>query len=112
MPGTEDIAAGQVWWAAPDPTVGREQTGRRPVVLISGDLYNKTVTTLVLAIPLTTSDRGWPNHIEISGMPRRAWAMTEQVRAVSRSRLISQIATATPHELDQLRQWVGDYLVD
>ncbi|SYZ34461.1 toxin MazF [Propionibacterium australiense] len=52
-----NLAAGQVHWARPDPGVGREQTGRRPVVVVSGDPYHEIATTLVITVPVTSVDR-------------------------------------------------------
>ena len=48
------------------------------------------VTTLVIALPITTVDRGWPNHIPVegpSGLTLPSWIMTEQPRTLSRDRL-------------------------
>lgn len=112
MPGSDGVSSGQIWWARPDSSVGREQRGRRPVVIVSGELYNDTVTTLVLAAPITTTDRGWRNHVHLAGLPQPSWAMTEQVRAISRDRLVDLIGTATPSELRAIRGWVTDYLLD
>jgi mRNA-degrading endonuclease toxin of MazEF toxin-antitoxin module len=39
---------GEVWWAEMGPTIGREQSGRRPVVI-----YRK-VEDLIVSVPLTT----------------------------------------------------------
>ena len=52
-----DLAPGDVLWVAPDPTVGREQSSRRPAVLISGIDYLNTVETLAIVVPVTSVDR-------------------------------------------------------
>uniref|UniRef100_UPI0025C0FC86 type II toxin-antitoxin system PemK/MazF family toxin n=1 Tax=Galactobacter sp. TaxID=2676125 RepID=UPI0025C0FC86 len=82
-----ELNAGEVWWAKPDPAIGREQSGRRPVVIVAGEEYLSTVTTSALVVPVTTTDRGWPNHIRLdTALQRPSWAMTEQVKTIPRSR--------------------------
>jgi mRNA interferase MazF len=110
-----ELTPGEVFWAAPDATVGREQAGRRPVLIVAGELYLTTVTTLALVVPMTKTDRGWPNHVRVEGatdLPQPTFAMTEQIRAISRERLIRPAGHVTPACLDQVRMWLRDYLAD
>ena len=109
-----ELSPGDVHWAKPDRSlVGREQSGRRPVLVVSNDLYLTTVTTLALVVPLTSVDRGWDNHVRIDlpAMSRPSFAMTEQVRAVSRQRLGNPVGRISPSTLEAVRVWIGDYLV-
>ena len=62
-----DLIPGSVFWAKPDPTIGVEQTGRRPYIAVAGKRYLENVTNLVLAVPTTTKLRGWPNNVKVSG---------------------------------------------
>lgn len=110
-----ELISGEVWWARPDPGIGREQGGRRPVVVLSGALYNEAVTTLALIAPISTKDRNWPNHVELRGpvgLDAPSFAMTEQVRAISRERLERRAGQVTLECAEELRRWVRDYLVD
>lgn len=110
-----ELTPGDVWWARPDPATGREQAGRRPVLVVAGEDYLMTVTTLFLAVPLTTTDRGWPNHVRLRGevgLTQASFAMTEQVRAVSRERLTSRVGAASGSCLAEVRGWIVDYLTD
>ena len=90
----------------------REQAGRRPVLVVSNDLYLATVTTLALVVPLTTIDRGWDNYVRMdlpaSTVPR--FAMTEQVRVVARERLGDSLGRVPPTTLEAVRVWIIDYL--
>ena len=69
---------------------GREQSGRRPVLVVASASYLRTVTGLVIVVPITSVDRHWPNHIDLKecGLPRLSWAMTEQPRTLGRERLV------------------------
>ena len=107
------VEPGEVWWALPDPAVGREQSGRRPVLIVSNERFHTTVTTLVIAVPVTTKDRGWPNHVELNagaGMEQRSFAMTEQVRTISRQRLAKKIGVVEGTVLRNVREWLLDYI--
>ena len=107
------VDAGEVWWALPDPAVRREQSGRRPVLIVSNEQFHRTVTTLVVVVPVTTKDRGWPNHVELNagaGMEQRSFAMTEQVRTISRQRLTKKIGVVEGSVLRNVREWLLDYI--
>lgn len=107
-----DLSPGELVWAAPDPTIGREQAGRRPALVVAGDDYLATIDTLVVVVPLTTVDRGWPNHIIVHGgdLPERSWAMTEQVRTISRRRIVGKAGNADDTTLIAARSWIRDFL--
>ena len=54
-------------WIELDPVRGREQSGRRPALVVASDLYLEQADTLMIIVPATTTDRGWPNHIPVRG---------------------------------------------
>ncbi len=103
---------GEIWWAQPDSTVGREQFGRRPVLIVSNEQYHQVVTTLVITVPLTTTDRGWSNHVRVcpEGLGRASFAMTEQVRTISRQRLVERIGRVDSQTMAEVRMWISDWI--
>jgi mRNA interferase MazF len=108
-----DLAPGAVAWASLEPVRGREQGGHRPVLVIASTGYLEAVTTLAIVLPITTVDRGWPNHIRVEGLndlERPSWIMTEQPRTVARDRLTRISGHVTPACLDAVRVWLGDFL--
>jgi mRNA interferase MazF len=107
-----DLSPGDVVWVAPDPVVGREQAGRRPAVVVSGHDYLDIVTTLAIVVPITSVDRGWPNHValEAAELTQPSWAMTEQVRTVSRRRVAGRAGRVSASTLAEVRGWVRDFL--
>lgn len=107
-----DLSPGDVVWVQPDRTIGREQAGRRPALVIASTDYLATVDTLAIVVPITTVDRGWPNHIPIRGtdLPQACWAMSEQVRTVSRDRILSRAGSVDDQTLGTVRRWVRDFL--
>lgn len=110
MPTSPDLAPGDVVWAELDPTVGREQGGRRPVVVVASRGFLDVVDTLAIVVPVTSADRSWPNHVRLSQLGRPSFAMTEQVRAMSRNRLHGVLGRASPQELADIRRWLRDFL--
>lgn len=107
-----ELRQGAVVWAWLDPAVGRGQAGRRPVVVASSDGYIDIVTSLLVVVPISRSDRGWPNHVRLSGVPAlpESFAMSEQPRTVSRERLGDQIGQVDESCLAEVKQWLADFL--
>lgn len=108
-----ELSAGSVVWAHLDPVKGREQGGHRPFLLLSSKLFHVTVTELVIGLPITTTDRGWPNNVAIrgpSGLIKPSWAMTEQIRAISRDRVTGVAGRVSVETLEEVRQWLADFL--
>jgi mRNA interferase MazF len=108
----EALAPGDVVWAQPEIAVGREQAGRRPALVVAGAGYLQTVDTLALVTPITAVDRGWPNHIEVFGseLEQRSWTMSEQVRTISRERVVGRAGRANDATLAAVRSWLADFL--
>lgn len=87
------IKRGNVFIADLDPTVGSEQYGRRPVVILSNDLNNKYSPTILVA-PLTKilKKTKLPTHIMIRKnyfLKYDSLILLEQIRTIDKSRLIS-----------------------
>jgi len=107
------LIPGAIVWADLDPVRGREQGGRRPLLVVSSDIHLELVTRLVSVIPITSRNRHWPNHIPISsdaGLGQESWAMTEQVRTIARERISSRAGTLSAQSLADVRMWLGDFL--
>jgi mRNA interferase MazF len=87
-------ARGEVWVVDLDPTLGREQAGRRPALVVSASAFNAGPADLVVVVPLTASDRRIPLHVRIEppegGVRETSFAMTEMIRSVSRRRLATR----------------------
>ena len=110
----DGLRPGSVFWATPDPTVGVEQAGRRPFVVVASADYLEQVAQLVLATPITKTDRGWPNHVELTGatgLDDRCFAMTEQVRAISRQRIVKVVGAVDSLTLERIAAFLRDFLI-
>ncbi len=109
-----DLSPGSVVWVQLDPTVGREQQGTRPAVVIASRGYLRAVPDLAIIVPATTRDRGWPHHIRLTGtglkLVKPSWAMTEQLRTISRQRITGAAGNVDDACLQQLSRWLDDFL--
>jgi mRNA interferase MazF len=111
-PSGGPLGPGDVVWVQPEIAVGREQAGRRPALVVASTGYLDGVDSLALVVPVTSVDRGWPNHVEIVGaeLASRSWAMSEQIRTISRQRVVGRAGRADPATLAGVRLWLADFL--
>lgn len=109
-----DLACGQVVWVNLSPVVGSEQDGHRPVVIVSGNDYLASIPNVIIVLPVTTRDRGVPNHVRLGGSPGLAnnasFAMTEQPRTIDRRRITSHAGQVDQATLREVRSWLTDFL--
>lgn len=81
---------GDVWSVVLDPTIGREQAGTRPALVISVDKFNHGPSDLIIVLPMTTHDKKQPLHVPVNppegGLPRTSFVKCEDVRSVSKER--------------------------
>jgi mRNA interferase MazF len=106
---------GEVWFLNLDPVEGREQAGSRPVLVVSVDGFNYGPADLVVILPVTSKSKAIPFHVAVAppegGMRQLSFIKCEDVRSVSRSRLLERWGTVAPHTLaaveDRLRILMG-----
>jgi mRNA interferase MazF len=109
------ILRGDIFWADLDPVRGREQAGRRPVLILSQDIFNERSGT-VIAVAITSQEpaAGYPLSFEIRSvrLPKRSWIKVSQIRTLATERLGAHMGRLSPEELnsviDALNEIVGD----
>ena len=96
------ILRGEIRWADLNPIRGREQTGLRPVLILSHDVFNERSGT-VIAVALTSQAQraGFPLTLELksSKLTKRSWAKISQIRTLSVERIGAKLGRSTPEEL-------------
>ncbi len=101
-------------WADLSPTRGREQSGHRPALIVASDLYLATADTLAIIVPVSTTDRGWPNHIRLRGTDLSdtptSFALTEQPRTITRDRITGLIGVVDRKTMSEVDLWLRDFL--
>ena len=92
---------GEIFWADLRPRSGSEQSGKRPVVVVSHDGFNTIAGwRSVVVVPLSTSakqsQRG-PTAVEVprgtGGLERASVALCHQVTTLDRGKLTTRIGT-------------------
>jgi mRNA interferase MazF len=82
-----------------DPTVGHEQGGLRPALVISTDDLNRSPARLVIVAPITGTDRGIPAHIKVpareGGLTKPSVIMVDQIRTLSRQRITRRLGAVS-----------------
>jgi mRNA interferase MazF len=78
--------------ASLDPTVGSEMAKTRPCVVVSPDVVNRTVRTVIVA-PLTSTIRGYPYRVMCKFAGRQGQVALDQVRSIDKSRLLKRLGT-------------------
>jgi mRNA interferase MazF len=107
------ILRGDIVWADLNPVRGHEQAGRRPVVVISEDVFNaRSGTVIALAITSQPQRAGFPLTLELASakLPKRSWAKISQIRTLSVERIGKKIGRVTPEELDRLLEGLNEII--
>jgi mRNA interferase MazF len=107
------LIPGLIVWVELGRGHGREQGGRRPALIVSSEDHLVVADRLATVVMCTSRDRQWPNHVPLSGptgLSRPTYAMTEQVRTIDRSRIVSAAGSAAPECLHAVRSWLDDWL--
>ena len=97
---------GDIWLVDFGTPIGREQAGRRPAVVVSDDLMNAGPSGLVIVVPLTSTQRDLPSHVEIdpaAGLDDASYAKCEDVKSISMERLVHAIGAVSHIEIDQMK---------
>lgn len=90
---------GDVFWAQLAPRSGSEQSGRRPVVVVSHDGFNEVPAwRSVIVVPLSTSDaqaRRGPTAVPLvagtGGIDKESVVLCHQVTTLDRMKLTERI---------------------
>lgn len=107
------ILRGEIRWADLNPTKGREQSGLRPVLILSHDVFNDRSGT-VIAVALTSQPQkaGFPLTFELKSrdLPKQSWVKISQIRTLSVERIGKLIGRASIEELAQIIEGLNEII--
>ncbi|MCK4506532.1 MAG: type II toxin-antitoxin system PemK/MazF family toxin [Candidatus Aegiribacteria sp.] len=99
------ILRGDILWADLNSTLGHEQSGKRPVLVLSNDIFNDRSGT-VIAVALTSREprAGFPLTFELSNasLPKQSWIKISQIRTLSIKRIGKKITRISPENLSAI----------
>ena len=107
------ILRGEIRWADLDPTLGNEQSGRRPVLVLSADVFNqRSGTVIAVALTSQTPRAGFPLTLELDSakLPKPSWVKISQIRTLSTERIGAKIGTASAEEVAQVMEGLNEIL--
>ena len=107
------IRRGEIRWADLNPVRGSEQGGKRPVVIVSHDVFNeRSGTVIAMAVTSQPQKAGFPLtlQLDVAGMPKDSWVKISQVRTLSSDRIEGLIATLSDEELLRLVEGLNEII--
>lgn len=102
----------EIWLANLSPVVASEKAGNRPVVIVSGNLANEYLKT-VICCPLTTKVNNYKGNVVLqpnnsNNLDKASEILTFHIRSVSKERLVKKIGSITREELNKTKNGFDD----
>ena len=107
------ILRGEIRWADLNPVRGHEQAGRRPVLILSHDVFNQRSGT-VIAVALTSREphAAFPLTLACGakGLPARSWIKISQIRTLAVERIGGLLGRAAEEEVDRVVEGLNEII--
>lgn len=101
----------EIYWVSLNPTQGSEINKTRPCVVISPNISNKHLNTVLIA-PVTSTIRGFPMRIAILIKNKKGQVCFDQIRCVDKSRLSNKISVLSKNKIEELKGVLKEFLID
>ena len=105
------ILRGDVVWADLNAVQSHERGDRRPVVVVSEDVFNaRSETVIAMALTVQPQAAGFPLSVELTSvkLPKRSWVKVSQIRTLSVDRIAGKIGQVSPEELERLIEGLNE----
>lgn len=103
------IYRGEIYYADLSPTIGSEQGGLRPVVILQNDVGNKYSPTTIVAVFTTKKTKSkipthyWVNS-EKCGLPKNSMVLLEQIKTIDKSRIKTRLGQVPKEDLIEIEK--------
>lgn len=107
------ILRGEIRWADLNPERGREQARRRPVLILSHDIFNdRSGTAIAIAITSRAQRASFPLTLSIESvqLPKPSWAKISQVRTLAVERIGRRLGRISPEELGRVIEGLNEII--
>ena len=107
------ILRGDILWANLDPTRGHEQSGSRPILVLSKGVFNeRSGTVIAVAVTSQRPSAGFPLTLELAdrSLPKKSWVKISQIRTLSVQRLGKKLGKATKDELENIVEGLNEII--
>ena len=100
------VRRGDIFYADLGNTVGSEQRGARPVLIIQNDLGNRySPTVIVAALTSKVNKKHLPTHVEVGiecGLREKSIIMFEKITTIDRQRLRDYVGTVSDAKIAEI----------
>ena len=102
---------GHLIWLSLDPQRGREQSGRRPFVVLTPRAYNAK-TSLLIGVPVTSARKGYPFEAPLARAGRISGvALADQIKSLDwRVRFADYAEDVSPATMRHIRTLLASLL--
>jgi mRNA interferase MazF len=101
---------GELVWITLDPSLGHEQKGRRPALVVSPRAYNAK-SGLALVCPVTSHIKDYPFEVRCMVQNTESVILVDQIRSIDwKMRKVSKILKASPRVLQEVELLLGKLL--
>ena len=107
------ILRGDILWANLDPTRGHEQSGSRPILVLSKSVFNeRSGTVIAVAVTSQRPSAGFPLTLELAdrSLPKKSWVKISQIRTLSVQRLGKKLGKAAKDELENIVEGLNEII--
>ncbi len=102
----QQIRRGEIYYANLAPTIGSEQGGIRPVLVIQNNMGNLHSPTIIAAVVTgRLKCRYLPTHILLDsacGLPKNSMVMLEQLRTLDKRRFLKYVGHLDMDKMDEI----------
>ena len=107
------ILRGDIYWVELESGRSREQAGRRPVLVLSREIFNeRSGTVLALAITSQPQKAGFPLTYAVPEklLPKPSWVKISQIRTLAAERLGKKLGRLPEAEVDRIVEGLLDII--
>lgn len=107
------ILRGEIRWADLNPVRGKEQSGLRPVLILSHDVFNeRSGTVIAMAITSQPQRAGFPLTLDLvsKDLPKKSWVKISQIRTLAVERIGKRLGQVSAEELAQAIEGLNEII--
>lgn len=105
------VARGDVFLVALDPTLGREIKKTRPCAVVSPDDLNRHLRTVIVA-PMTTGGHRYPFRVGCRFKGKDGFVVLDQLRTVDTERLVRKLGRLHPRTIGSILEVLGEMFAE
>ncbi|MBO6127176.1 MAG: type II toxin-antitoxin system PemK/MazF family toxin [Clostridia bacterium] len=102
-----EVKKGDIFFADLSPSIGSEQSGTRPVLIVQNNIGNKFSPTVIAAAITSHHKNDLPTHItikskECQGLKKDSVVLLEQIRTLDKRRLRFKLGSINQNLINQV----------